>query len=180
MMKPKRKWVEKMTFFIVHVQTNFEKYVLSHLTNILLQKRVNIVKSIYALDTKIDFIQSFSKEDIRTYLKYTRTRTYLNNLRIVHYQLDLNNHKNQQLKKIYMEQIKKLTQEISQSSKTDKNKFIQGYIIIETIGDFQYIPLDLYHDIKSIPKVVSIPTKYNVPKNEVEFYFEKIEERTAN
>jgi DNA-binding transcriptional MerR regulator len=41
----------------------------------------------------------------------------------------------------------------------------------------QEIPPDLYHDIKSIPKVISIPNKLNVPEQEINYYFRQVKKR---
>lgn len=167
-----------MAYFIVQVQTNFEKYVMSNLTELLLQKKVNVVKSIYALDTKINFESSLDDNDIREYLKQSRIRTYLNNVRYAYYQYKPLDSKDQKLKESYKEQISELTKQINKytSPKKDKNKssFIRGYIIIELKGDFKELPADLYHDIKSIPKVISIPNKLNVPEHEMKYYFQQV------
>lgn len=166
-----------MSYFIVQVQTNYEKYVLSNLAELLLKKKVNIVQSIYALATKIDFQNSIDQENIRDYLKQTRVRAYLNNVRYAYYQLNSNDIN---LKEVYKKQIRELTKEANKfptSRNKNDNPFIRGYIIIKLKGDFQRIPSDLYHDIKSIPKVISIPNKYNVPEHEIEYYFRQIEER---
>lgn len=163
-----------MSYFIVQVQTNFEKYVLCNLTELFLQKEVNIVKSIYALDTKIDFDES--NEDIKSnvgkYLKQIRIRAYLNNVRYAYYHSNESN-----LKQIYKGQIRELTKEVKKYPSPRKKNvqlFIRGYIIIETKGDFQQMPSDLYHDIKTIPKVISIPSKFFVPSHEIDYYFEKV------
>jgi hypothetical protein len=169
-----------MAYFIVQVQTNFEKYVLSNLTELLLQKKVNIVKSIYALDAKIDFESPFDDDDIREYLKQSRIRTYLNNVRYAYYQYNCLDSKDQRLKECYKEQIRELTKQINKypsSQKNQNNFFIKGYIIIELRGKFQEIPPDLYHDIKSIPKVISIPNKLNVPEQEINYYFRQVKKR---
>lgn len=170
-----------MAYFIVQVQTNFEKYVLSNLAEILLQKNVNIVKSIYALDQKIDFNHTkISDNDLREYLKQVRIRNYLNNIRYAYSQLKSSDFENINLKEAYKKQIKSLTNEVNKyPSKRNKigDSFIRGYIIIELFGDYQQIPSDLYHDIKSIPKVISIPNKYNVPETEIKCYFNRLKER---
>ncbi|MFD2658615.1 transcription termination/antitermination NusG family protein [Gracilibacillus thailandensis] len=173
-----------MAYFVVQVQTNFEKYVLSVLTDLLLKKKINIVSSIYAIDTKVDFQKTINldNDNIREYLKQSRIRNYLSNMRYAYYQLNTNDEKNQTLKEAYKQQIKELNKEISKYPTTRNNKetpFIRGYIIIEVKGDFEKIPSDLYHDIKSIPKVVSIPNKYNVPEEEIKFYFDNITEEIA-
>lgn len=166
-----------MAYFVVQVQLNFEKQVLCNLTELLLRKK-HVVKRIYALDTKIDFEKSINEKNIREYLKQSRLRSYFNNIRYAYYQFPKND-ENKSLKEEYKKQIRQLAKEINKNYtllKRNKELFIRGYIIIEVYGNFEQIPSDLYRDIKSIPKVLSIPI-FNVPEEEIKNYFQLLTKR---
>src|SRR5690554_2205920 len=162
-----------MAYFVVQVQTNFERDVLKTLTHVLMKKNVNIVKSIYALNIRVDFKQStnVTNENIREHLKKVRIRNYLNNKR---YKYSLFTADDHDTKKHFIEFVNQIS--MLSNSKQNKNSFIRGYIIVEITGNFEKMPSDLYHDIKSIPKVISIPSKYNVPDDEVEKYLSFVNE----
>lgn len=170
---------ENMAYFIVQVQTNYEKYVLCMLADILYKKNISVVKRIYALDTYVEYHPYLNNQDIREYLKQSRIRNYLNNIRYAYYQMNNEKH---ELKADYKAQIKELTKQANKhpsSKNKPKTLFIRGYIIIECIGEFEVIPSDLYHDIKSIPKVIAIPSTYSVPDEEIKHYFNQIKENKS-
>ncbi|MGP4107627.1 hypothetical protein [Virgibacillus sp. L01] len=78
-----------MSFFVIQVQTNYEKNVQNTLTHILNQKQVNIVKSIYALDTNTLLGgQEVGSEGIKAYLQSQRLRSHLNNMRYAYANID--------------------------------------------------------------------------------------------
>lgn len=162
-----------MAYFVVQVQTNFERDVLKTLTHVLMKKKINIVRSIYALNIKVDFKQPLkvTNEDIREHLKQVRIRDYLNNKRYKYSLFTDDDHETKQQFIEFVNQISKLS-----NSKQNKNSFIRGYIIVEITGNFEKMPSDLYHDIKSIPRVISIPSKYNIPDDEVEKYLNYVNE----
>lgn len=70
-----------LTYFVVQVKVNSEEYVLRSLCKTFLRKNVNIVKSIYAIDLKVEFHQKLEDENIRLFLKESRLRQYLNDKR---------------------------------------------------------------------------------------------------
>lgn len=145
-----------LTYFVVQVKVNSEEYVLRSLCKTFLRKNVNIVKSIYAIDLKVEFHQKLEDENIRLFLKESRLRQYLNDKRCNTF--GKNGEKNKR-------------------KKINKENYINGYIIIELLGNFERIPADIYYDIKTTPRVISIPNKFNVPKEEIEFFLNRQRQR---
>ncbi|MED4852176.1 hypothetical protein P9386_10140 [Caldifermentibacillus hisashii] len=145
-----------MTYFVVQVKVNSEEYVLRSLCKTFLRKNVNIVKSIYAIDLKVEFHQKLEDENIRLFLKESRLRQYLNDKRSNTF--GKNGEKNKR-------------------KKINKEHYINGYIIIELLGNFERIPAGIYYDIKTTPRVISIPNKFNVPKEEIEFFLNRQRQR---
>lgn len=145
-----------LTYFVVQVKVNSEEYVLRSLCKTFLRKNVNIVKSIYAIDLKVEFHQKLEDENIRLFLKESRLRQYLNDKRSNTF--GKNGEKNKR-------------------KKINKENYINGYIIIELLGNFERIPADIYYDIKTTPRVISIPNKFNVPKEEIEFFLNRQRQR---
>ncbi|MCB5936614.1 hypothetical protein LI012_14665 [Caldibacillus thermoamylovorans] len=145
-----------MTYFVVQVKVNSEEYVLRSLCKTFLRKNVNIVKSIYAIDLKVEFHQKLEDENIRLFLKESRLRQYLNDKRSNTF--GKNGEKNKR-------------------KKINKEHYINGYIIIELLENFERIPAGIYYDIKTTPRVISIPNKFNVPKEEIEFFLNRQRQR---
>ncbi|MEL3959517.1 hypothetical protein NST17_20405 [Caldifermentibacillus hisashii] len=136
-----------MTYFVVQVKVNSEEYVLRSLCKTFLRKNVNIVKSIYAIDLKVEFHQKLKESRLRQYLNDKRSNTF-----------GKNGEKNKR-------------------KKINKEHYINGYIIIELLGNFERIPAGIYYDIKTTPRVISIPNKFNVPKEEIEFFLNRQRQR---
>lgn len=65
----------------------------------------------------------------------------------------------------------------TREKKINKEHYINGYIIIELLGNFERIPAGIYYDIKTTPRVISIPNKFNVPKEEIEFFLNRQRQR---
>ena len=167
-----------MSYFIVQVQTNFEKYVSNILANKLTKEINHSIKSIYALDQRINFeeMESINLDEVRGYLNQKRLRNHLNNMRYTYSQMKFNPNISDSMKKTYKQQIKELTQKINQLPKKSNEKktaFICGYIIIETYSNSNDIPSDVYHSLKSISKVIRILNQ-SVPNKEINNYFDKI------
>lgn len=164
-----------MSFFIIQVQTNYESIVQKTLAHILEQKKVNIVKSIYALDTQAQLNRKDNNPDnIKQFLDYQRLREQLRNMRYAYANID----KSQvNLKNEYRQNIQFLTRKVKEYPNFSKGKtIVKGYILIELNGDFQKIPSSIYYDIKSIPKVIAIPSTFNVPLDEVKEFFTNLQE----
>lgn len=136
-----------LTYFVVQVKVNSEEYVLRSLCKTFLRKNVNIVKSIYAIDLKVEFHQKLKESRLRQYLNDKRSNTF-----------GKNGEKNKR-------------------KKINKEHYINGYIIIELLGNFERIPAGIYYDIKTTPRVISIPNKFNVPKEEIEFFLNRQRQR---
>lgn len=162
-----------MSFFIIQVQTHCELDVLKSLSNLLEQKKNYYVKSIYALNFQVKFKQSDPTiEEIRSYLEAQRIRHFINNMRYSYHLMD---NRQIKLKNEYKTQINKLSKKIKEYPSHIKFKsLLKGYLLIELYGEFQTIPTDLYYDIKSIPKVIGFPSKYNIPSKEINNFFEKL------
>lgn len=171
-----------MSYFIVQVQTNFEKYVLSLLADNIAEQDNHSIKSIYALDQEITFNETIDMNNVREYLKQKRLRDYLSNLRFTYSQV--NHRLSNSARLSYKQQIKELENELKKYStgrnKSNKRTFISGYIFIETTANHSTIPSDIYHKLKSTPKVITIPNKNSVPKEEIEFYFSQIRREKLN
>lgn len=167
-----------MAYFIVQVQSNHEVTIQKRLTELFSRKKVNFVKTIYALDSKtiLDQPSSTSSKDIELYLHQQRLREHLNNMRFAFANMDKSIQPN--LKQQYKNEIRRISKELRDyQSLNSKNKtLVTGYILIELDGDFERLPSDIYYDIKSIPKVIGIPSTYNVPIEEVQSFFETIKE----
>lgn len=65
-----------LTYFVVQVKVNSEEYVLRSLCKTFLRKNVNIVKSIYAIDLKVEFHQKLKESRLRQYLNDKRSNTF--------------------------------------------------------------------------------------------------------
>lgn len=52
---------------------------------------------------------------------------------------------------------------------------ISGYILLELNVDFYYFPDNLWHLVKSVPNVTGIPSKYNVPQEEIDAFFQQVD-----
>ncbi|WP_047981727.1 hypothetical protein [Ornithinibacillus contaminans] len=168
-----------MSFFIVQVQSNHEITVQKTLAYIFSRKKEIVVRSIYALDTHTALSNSSqsineSNEDVRFYLYQQRLREQLNTMRYAYAKID--KELQPALKQEYRDKISNLTKEVrSNQSLLPKNKtVISGYIIIELDGNFNQLPNSIYYDIKSVPKVIGVPSPYNVPLEEMEAFFKSI------
>lgn len=165
-----------MSFFIIQVQTNYERFVQKKLTHIFQQKKGNLVKTIYALDN-YNHLEPTSLDpvSIQRFLHLQKVREQLNNMRYAYAKMKTNNQSG--LKKEYKEQILFLTKELKKEPELSriKNKTIlKGYIIIELHGELSKIPSSIYYDIKSAPKVIGLPSVYNVPQDEIYAFTEQL------
>ncbi len=136
---------------------------------------MNLVKTIYALDTHNHFEPtSLDPKSIQRFLHFKKVREQLNNMRYAYAKM-----KNNQsvLKNEYKKQILLLTKELKREPELSriKNKTVlKGYIIIELHGDISKIPSSIYYDIKSVPKVIGMPSVYNVPVDEINDFTEQL------
>lgn len=167
-----------MSYFIVQVQTNFEKHVSNILASKLIKEMNHSIKSIYALDQCIKFeeIGSINLDVVRGYLNQRRLRNHVNNIRYSYSQIKSKPKISSPIKEAHKQQIKESNQLIKKFPNKNKEKetaFIRGYIIIETYSNSNNIPSDVYYNLKSISKVVRILNQ-SVPDEEINNYFEKI------
>ncbi|MEC1158713.1 hypothetical protein [Cytobacillus horneckiae] len=164
-----------MSFFIVQVQTNYEIKVQKRLHQLFMQRKENIVKSIYALDSYKGFDNNIPGEkELNRFWYFNRIREQLNNMRYAYARISP---ADQSLRKEYKEQIKLLSKEIKNAPAFKQHKnVLKGYIIIELLGELGTLPASIYYDIKSIPHVIGIPNKYNVPDKEIYHFFENMEQ----
>jgi hypothetical protein len=168
--------VKVYVFFCNPSTTNYEAVVQKTLTHIFEQKKVNLVKTIYALDTHNQFEPSnLNLEDIKCFVHFQKVRQQLNNMRYSYARMKSPDQS--VLKDEYKHQIQLLTEELKNEPKLShlKNKTVlKGYIIIELHGEHSKIPSSIYYDIKSVPKVIGMPSVYNVPANEVHVFTEQL------
>lgn len=170
-----------MSFFAIQVQTNYELFVQKSIALLVLEKKINLIKNIYALDTQVSFKENhITNEDIKSYLEHQRIRSYLNNMRYAYSEMKMN--KNEELKKEYKLQMKNLIKKIKSypENQFSQKVVVKGYILIELNRNFEKIPSSLYYDIKSIPKVIGFPSHYNIPQNEIDDFYEKFNSYLIN
>ena len=131
-----------MSFFIVQVQTNYERIVQKKMTHIFQQKKVNLVKTIYALDTQYHFeLTGLNPAKMQRFLHFQKIREQLSNMRYAYAKMKTNG--DSVLKIEYKEQIHLLTKELKKepaSSQIKNKSVLKGYIIIELQGELNKIP----------------------------------------
>ena len=181
-----------MAFFAIQVRTGQElkakemiKYLLKD-TNV---KETCLVKSIYALETYTEYVNDKKKAEFDVSKKINRKDVFTK------LQLDSMNEGLKNLKKQYQsmkeytdeksieyinsikQKIRQLTNGINEIMKKSKKlkALFSGYILIELKINSDFLPENLWHLIHKCPIVVSIPSKYNIPAEEINSLFEKTE-----
>ncbi|MGE7920692.1 hypothetical protein ACQKM9_17405 [Viridibacillus sp. NPDC093762] len=177
-----------MSYFVVQVRTGCEIMVKN-----MLQRKINetpiknvTINSIYAAETftqiqenEVDTNKKVCDNDLRSYVDLKNLQAGLNNLRVAYEQLKIkqNDLDSFELLGSYREQIKLLTKQVkSQKAKSHTmSSVIKGYILIEVREMVACIDNALYHVIQSIPNVVGIPNRNEVPKSEIDEFFSKLD-----
>jgi len=175
------------SFFVVQVQTGSEIESKEMLKVILDRAGNNDVKAIYAMETYTEVINNtttiselteLDEYGISDYLHIKRIQSSITNLRTSCDRLKESMCEDSaSLLESYQKQIRSLTKVLQNARKntTKISSLLKGYILIETSVDYSFLPSELWHLIKSVPKVVSIPSKYNVPIEEIESFFENFD-----
>lgn len=175
-----------MAFFAIQVHTGSEIQVKEMIKNLLETRYVNHgVKAIYAMETCTGFvskekqnlnIEDINNDDVTDHLYLQRMSSGLSNLRNQYESLKRHKDAEKSLLDTYREQILVLANEIkSFRQKTKKiSSLLKGYILIEIEQKFWTFPAQLWHVIKSVPKVVQI-LKHSISEFEIKSFFEKVE-----
>lgn len=176
-------------FFVVQVRTGFEIDVKECLKAVLNKHQNHEIKAIYAMETytqllkdesSVQLTEKLSKDDINVFLEVKQIRQGISNLRnSVKLLKENNNGEEDTLRLIesYQKEIRELTNKLKEyrSSSKQIQSLLKGYILIETANDYNYLPNHLWHLVKSVPHVIGFPSRYNVPKYEIEMFFESID-----
>lgn len=176
-----------MAYFVIQVRTGAEIEAKEILKTVLHRSGDSMVKAIYAMETFIEIIRedntsvdlsALDKEDISDHLYVKRIQAGLNNLRTACDNLKVyKDAKSLSLLDSYRDNIRELSKELREARKGTKkiSSVLSGYILVELNVDFYYFPDSLWHLVKSIPNVTGIPSKYNVPKEEVDAFFQQVD-----
>lgn len=172
------------SFFVVQVQTGFEIETKEFIQVTLDRLKNNSVKTIYAMETftqisddALDFSE-LNPEKISEHLYAKKIQASLTSLRNSYDDLkESNTEGTHDLLESYRESIRELTKQLREIRLNTKkvSSLLKGYILIELKDDVFTIPAELWHIIKSVPKVIGFPSKNNVPQEEIDFFFENID-----
>ncbi|RST57359.1 hypothetical protein D5F11_022895 [Siminovitchia terrae] len=175
------------SFFVLQVHTGFEIEAKEMLQSVLARTNNRTVKSIYAME-KVESVYQTSedlkelteldRDEISEHLHAKRLQAGLSNLR----------HACEAMKRYedadtlalldsYRENIRALTKQLKELRKGSKRigSVLNGYILIETHENISRFPSDLLHIVYSIPKIIGLPSKNNVPQEEVDSFFTQID-----
>ncbi|PID03803.1 hypothetical protein CSV67_03955 [Sporosarcina sp. P2] len=176
-----------MAYFVVQVRSGAEIEVKEMLNTVLNRVGDSMVKAIYAMETFTEIIREdntavdlseLNSDDISEHLYVKRIQAALNNLRIACDKLkEYNDANSLVLLETYKDSIRELSKDLREVRKNTKkiSSVISGYILVELNVDFYYFPDNLWHLVKSVPNVTGIPSKYNVPQEEVDAFFQQVD-----
>ncbi|WP_203249280.1 transcription termination/antitermination NusG family protein [Sporosarcina beigongshangi] len=176
-----------MTYFVVQVRSGAEIEVKEMLNTVLNRAGDSMVKAIYAMETFTEIIRDdntavdlseLNTNDISEHLYVKRIQAGLNNLRIACDKLkEYKDANSLVLLETYKDSIRELSKDLREVRKNTKkiSSVISGYILVELNVDFYYFPDNLWHLVKSVPNVTGIPSKYNVPQEEIDAFFQQID-----
>lgn len=175
------------SFFVVQVRTGSELEAKEMLKAVLDRASNYDVRAIYAMETYTEVINvanavseitALDEYEISDYLHIKRIQSFITNLRTSYNRLKGNmDEDSASLLESYRTQIRSLTKMLQNARKntTKVSSLLKGYILIETSANYSFLPNELWHLIKSVPKVVAIPSKYNVPIEEIKSFFENVD-----
>lgn len=176
-----------MTYFVVQVRSGAEIEVKEMLNTVLNRAGDSMVKAIYAMETFTEIIRDdntavdlseLNTSDISEHLYVKRIQAGLNNLRIACDKLkEYKDANSLALLETYKDSIRELSKDLREVRKNTKkiSSVISGYILVELNVDFYYFPDNLWHLVKSVPNVTGIPSKYNVPQEEIDAFFQQVD-----
>lgn len=177
------------SFFVVQVHTGYEIEAKEMLKVVLNKTNNTNVKAIYAMETFTEVVKNnddflnlsnfdLDEESISEHLHVRRIQAGLTNLRNACEGLKSHNGEDSlTLLQSYQENIRSLSKQLREVRKNSKkiSSLLNGYILIELTNDVYTLPNDLWHLIKSVPKIVGFPSKNNVPQEEIEYFFQKVD-----
>lgn len=176
-----------MAYFVVQVRSGKEIEVKEMLKAVLLRTGESMVKAIYAMETFTEVVRNehdmidlsaLQTEDISDHLYMKRIQAGLSNLRVACDNLKVYEDANSlNLLNSYKENIRELSTELREARKGTRkiSSVLSGYILVELNVNFHYFPDNLWHLVKSIPNVAGIPSKYNIPQEEVDAFFTQVD-----
>lgn len=181
-----------MAFFAIQVRTGQElkaKEMIKYLLKDTSVKETCLVKSIYALETYTEYVNDKNKaefdisnkinrKDVFTKLQLDSMNEGLTNLKKQYQSMkQYTDEKSIECKNLIKQKIKQLTNGINEMMKKSKKlkALFSGYLLIELKTSSNFLPDNLWHLIHKCPVVVAIPSKYNIPAEEINSLFEKTE-----
>ncbi|MEB6549296.1 hypothetical protein MXL46_09335 [Heyndrickxia sporothermodurans] len=175
------------SFFVLQVHTGFEIEAKEMLQSVLARTNNKTVKCIYAME-KVESVYptneglgelcELDRDEISEHLHAKRLQAGLSNLR--HACDAMKRYEDADtlaLLDSYRENIRALTKQLKELRKGSKRigSVLNGYILIETHEYISRFPSDLLHIVYSVPKIIGLPSKSNVPQEEVESFFTQID-----
>ncbi|MCM3638284.1 hypothetical protein M3152_11155 [Sporosarcina luteola] len=176
-----------MAYFVVQVRSGKEIEVKEMLKAALHRTGDSMVKAIYAMETFTEIVRNeidmcdlsaLKTEDISDHLYVKRIQADLSNLRAACDSLKVYEDANSlKLLNSYKENIRELSTELREARKGTRkiSSVLSGYILVELNVNFHYFPDNIWHLVKSIPNVAGIPSKYNIPQEEVDAFFTQVD-----
>ncbi|MFS0574959.1 transcription termination/antitermination NusG family protein [Sporosarcina sp. 179-K 3D1 HS] len=176
-----------MAFFVVQVRTGVEIEAKEMLKTFLHRSGDSMVKAIYAMETFTEIIRedhtsvdlsALNMEDITDHLYVKRIQAGLNSLRTACDNLKVYKDANSlALLGSYKDSIRNLTKNLREARKATKkiSSVLSGYILIELNVNFHFFPDNLWHLVRSVPNVIGIPSKYNIPQEEIDTFFQQVD-----
>ncbi|GGA35371.1 hypothetical protein GCM10007416_05250 [Kroppenstedtia guangzhouensis] len=171
--------------FAIRVQTGREVEAKQLLQMVLDRAGDKMVKSVYAMesmtqvltDAQEEIPSELSQEDIPHHLHLKRLNEYLNNLRTAYTELKRSKSSVSldDLESSYKEsirQIQSLIQKLRKKVKGRMRSVLPGYILVELNVNYHTLPAQLWHLIKSVPKVIGVVSRNHIPKDQLEHFFE--------
>lgn len=176
-----------MAYFVIQVRSGKEIEAKEMLKSVLLRSGDSMVKTIYAMETFTEIVRmddasvdlsELKTEDISDHLYVKRIQVGLSNLRTACNNLkEYKDANSLALLADYKDSIRELSKQLRAARNESKkiSSVISGYILIELNVDFHYFPDNLWHLVKSLPNVAGIPSKHNIPQEEVDAFFHQVD-----
>lgn len=170
------------SFFVVQVKSGRELFVKDMMMKAFERSCIHHVKAIYAMESYTNVIDQFDsladalkEEQVSEYLHFKRIKYYVQKLREIIYDNQHTEQDTLNMLESYQQDIREVTARLKAMRNSQMTIVVKGYILIETVDTHNTLPVDLWHTIKSIPNVIGFPSRYNVPVQEVQTFFEQIE-----
>ncbi|WP_193065503.1 transcription termination/antitermination NusG family protein [Oceanobacillus oncorhynchi] len=178
-----------MTYFALQVKTGQElkaKEMIKLLLKKSKEKSSHLIKAIYAKETYTQYFDCNEKKKLNLSPEQVTENDIFNSLHLDSLKEGLSNVKKQ------FDSIKKYEDETSNKMKLDLKKKMDhltgqidtirstaknlkaafpGYILIELRTETLYLPNELWQLLNQCPFVASIPSKHNIPAEEIDYFF---------